>query len=66
MRAILMPRRRRSETPIMSAKEKDLDSSPVGDQMSVPSVRTPSTSKAMASRVVSVVGSKGIRKVNSG
>jgi hypothetical protein len=37
----------------MSAKEKLFDSSPVEDQVRVPSVRTPSTSKAMASREMS-------------
>ena len=47
---------------MMSVKEKDLDSSPVGDQVRVPSVRTPSTSKAMASSVVRDCGSNGIRE----
>ena len=55
-----MPRRRSSEMPMMSAKEKVLDSSPVAvDQVRVPSVRTPSTSKAMAWRVRSFVGIEG-------
>jgi predicted RNase H-like HicB family nuclease len=48
---------------MMSAKEKLFDSSPDGDQVSVPSVRTPSTSKATACRVVSDLGSKGMQVV---
>src|ERR1039458_3412349 len=56
-----MPRRRSREMPMMSAKEKFLDSSPADDQLNVPSVRTPSTSKAMACKVTSCCDSKGSR-----
>ena len=57
-----MPRRRAREMPMMSAKWKDFDSE-VGSaafQVRRPSVRVPSTSKAMAWRVRRVVGSKGM------
>jgi ribosomal protein S17 len=50
---------------MMSVKEKDLDSSPEGDHVRVPSVRTPSTSKAMAWRVVRMVESNSIVPVYS-
>src|ERR1039457_907092 len=56
-----MPRRRSREMPMMSAKEKLLDSSPADDQLNVPSVRTPSTSKAMACKSTSCCDSKGSR-----
>src|SRR5579875_3938910 len=61
-----MPRRRSREMPMISAKLNRLVSSTVPvDQSRVPSVRTPSTSKAMACRLcrpsVSCVGVNGIR-----
>src|ERR1035437_723319 len=48
MRATSRPALRASETPMISAKEKRFHSAPSGPHQTPPSVRTPSTSSAMA------------------
>src|SRR5579863_5956954 len=48
IRVTIKPALRASETPMMSAKEKRFHSAPSGPHQTPPSVRTPSTSSAMA------------------
>src|SRR5690242_7671786 len=48
IRAILSPDLRASDSPMMSVNEKRFHSSPFGPHQNPPSVRTPSTSRAIA------------------
>src|SRR5690349_14931234 len=48
IRAILSPALRASDSPIMSVNEKRFHSSPFAPHQNPPSVRTPSTSRAIA------------------